>query len=156
MEVQGAKKAKKKGIKAPSVRMVKTAKAMVGKGGKSFAQAAREAGYSEAIVNTPAKITKSKSWQALMDEYLPQDLIARKHQELLEAEETIFIPRGKEILERKRPDHMARRAGIDMAHKLRGNYAPEKIELERRKFQDMSDEELRTTIVEAKKILLKK
>lgn len=156
MEVQSEKKKKKPMKKAPSVRMVKTAKLMAGKGGKSFAQAAREAGYSETIADNPQKITKSKSWQALMDEFLPQDLIARKHQELLEAEETIFIPRGKEILERKRPDHMARRAGIDMAHKLRGNYAPEKIELERRKFQDMSDEELRTTIAEAKKVLLKK
>lgn len=142
--------------KKPTLRQRKAVKILVENGGKSVSAAMRQAGYSEETAKSPHKLTKSKSWQALMDEFLPQDLIARKHQELLEAEETIFIPRGKEILERKRPDHMARRAGIDMAHKLRGNYAPEKIELERRKFQDMSDEELRTTIAEAKKVLLKK
>lgn len=149
-------KTKKVNNRKPSLRMVKTAKIMIGKDGKSFAQAAREAGYSNAIANNPQKVTKTQSWQTLMDQYLPQDLIARKHQELLEAEEIVFIPRGKKILERKRPDHAARKAGIDMAHKLRGNFAPEKIELSKRKFQDMSNAELAAFIEKAKAKFAKK
>lgn len=116
----------------------------------------REVGYSKETAKVPGKLTKSKSWAILMDEYLPQDKVAKVHAELLEAEETVFIPRGKEILERKRPDFRARKAGVDMANKLRGNYAAEKIELSRRKFQDMPDAELAAAIREAKQALKKK
>lgn len=150
------KKRKATPTRKPSLRMKKMAAAVVAKGGKSLAKAAREAGYSEAVARNPEKVTKTQSWQALMDKYLPQDLIARKHQELLEAEDVVFIPRGNKILERRRPDHMARRAGVEMAHKLRGNYAPEKVELSRRKFQDMSNAELAAFIEGAKKVLIKK
>ena len=150
------KKPKERPVRKPSLRMIKTAKLLVGKGGKSFRQAAKEAGYSETVAKNPEKVTKTKSWQALMDQYLPQDLIARKHQELLEAEETVFIPRGNKILEKKRPDFAARKAGVDMAHKLRGNFAPEKVELSKRKFQDMSNKELSEFIAQKSAKLLKK
>lgn len=149
------KKPRKPKVHRPSVRMIKTAKIMAEKGGKSFREAAKEAGYSESVANSPAKVIKTQSWQALMDKYLPQDLVARKHAELLEAEDVVFIPRGKKILERRRPDYMARRAGIEMAHKLRGNFAPEKIELSKRKFQDMSNKELAEFIAKSSSKLLK-
>lgn len=135
--------------------MVKTVKILAETGGKSVSGAMRKAGYSPATAKTPEKITGSQSWQALMDKYLPQDLIATKHAELLDAEDVVFIPRGNKILERRRPDHMARRAGIEMAHKLRGNFAPEKIELSKRKFQDMSNKELAEFITKASGKLLK-
>ncbi len=136
--------------------MKKTAAILMESKGKSVSDAMRKAGYPATTAKNPQQVTRSQSWQALMDEYLPQDLIARKHQELLEAEETVFIPRGKEILERKRPDHAARKAGVDMAHKLRGNFAPEKIELSKRKFQDMSNKELAEFIEKAKNKFSKK
>ncbi len=143
-------------IKKPNLRMKKTAAILMESKGKSVSDAMRKAGYPATTAKNPQQVTRSQSWQALMDEYLPQDLIARKHQELLEAEETVFIPRGKEILERKRPDHAARKAGVDMAHKLRGNFAPEKIELSKRKFQDMSNKELAEFIEKAKNKFSKK
>lgn len=159
-EVEGekikVKKKRKVPVKAPSFRMKKLAVAMVAKGSKSLAQEMKKVGYSENTARAPSKITRSQSWQALMDQYLPQDLIARKHSELLEAEDVVFIPRGKKILEKRRPDHMARRAGIEMAHKLRGNFAPEKIEVSKRKFQEMSNAELAAFIEKAKKTLIKK
>ena len=155
-EQKNKQKPKKKGIRAPTVRMIKTAQALVANGGKSVADAARQAGYSEAIARNPQKITKTKSWQALMEEYLPQDLIAQKHRELLDAEDIVFIPRGNKILEKKRPDNAARKGAIEMAHKLRGNFAPEKREVIKRKFQDMSNAELAAFIEKSKKRLLKK
>jgi hypothetical protein len=56
----------------------------------------------------------------------------------------------------KRPDFTARKAGIEMAHKLRGNYAPEKLELSKRKYQDMSNAELAAVIQKNKDRLLKR
>lgn len=150
------KKPKRVYKRSPSLRMRKTAKILLEKGSKSVSSAMREAGYSENTAKVPSKVTKTQSWQSLMDQYLPQDLIARKHQELLEAEETVFIPRGNKILEKKRPDFAARKAGVDMAHKLRGNFAPEKVELSKRKFQDMSNKELSEFIAQKSAKLLKK
>lgn len=150
------KVAKKRVTKKPTARQKRAAKLLVENGGKSVSKAMRDAGYSEQTAKSPHKLTKSKAWPALMEEFLPQEKVAAAHAELLEAEDTVFIPRGKKILERKRPDFRARKAGIDMAHKLRGNYAPEQIELSRRKFQDMSDKELAENITAMKKQLLKK
>lgn len=150
-----AKKAVKKVVRA-TLKQRKAIKILAENGRKSVSQAMREAGYSNSSATKPSKLTRSKGWQELMDEYFPPDYVAEKHKELFEAEDTVFIPRGKKIIEKKRPDFRARKAALDMAHKLRGNYAPEKIELSKRKFQDMSDKELRETIAEAKKTLLKK
>lgn len=43
------------------------------------------AGYSKSTSETPANVTESKSWDDLMEEYLPDTLIAETHQELLKA-----------------------------------------------------------------------
>lgn len=40
------------------------------------------------------------------------------------------------------PDSKSRREALDMAYKMKGNYAAEKIELTRRKYQDLSNAEL--------------
>lgn len=154
----GTEKARqsKTGKVKPTIRMQRLAKALAENRGKSFRKAAIEVGYSQSVADSPDKVTKSASWKSLMNKYLPEELIAQKHQELLNAEEIVFIPRGSKILERKRPDFTARKAGVEMGYKLRGSYAAEKVEIERRKFQDMTDEELAVAIAEAKKVLFKK
>lgn len=140
-----------------TVKQRRAAKALVENGSKSMAQAMREAGYSEATIKAPSKVTRSKGWQELMDEYFPQDYVAEKHKELFEAEDVTFFRKGNGKIQRElKPDYRARKAAIDMAHKLRGNYAPEKVELSKRKFQDMSDKELAENIAAMKKQLLKK
>ena len=155
-KVKPKKKKRKKQTVKPTIRQKRAVKLLVANGCKSEKEALRKAGYSEAVANNPSKVTKSKAWPALMDEYFPEDFVAEKHRELFEAEDVVFIPRGKKIIERRRPDNTARKGAVDMAHKLRGNFAPEKIEVSRRKFQDMSDKELMESIAEAKKVLLKK
>jgi hypothetical protein len=151
----GEKKKKAPQNRKPSLRMRKAAKILMENKGKSLSGAMRKAGYPATTAKNPQQVTKSKSWQQLMDEYLPQEFVAEKHKELFLAEDVVFIPRGKKILERRRPDHAARRAAIDMAHKLRGSFAPEKIELSKRKFGNMSNAELAEVIAKAKKALLK-
>ncbi len=44
-----------------------------------------EAGYSKAYSESPDKLKKTLSWQELMEKDLPDDLLSRKHNELLNA-----------------------------------------------------------------------
>jgi len=99
-----------------NVKMEKVAKDVLENGG-SIAPAMRKAGYSEAYSKNPHKITSSKSWQELMEQYLPDDLLASKHQELIMKTD-----------EHGEMDTQATKSGLDMAYKLKGKYAPEKHE----------------------------
>lgn len=76
-------KTKKYKVK-PTLRQKKALDNLVGNGG-NISQAMRDAGYSEATINTPQKLTDSQAWAELMKEYLPDDSIAEKHRELLHA-----------------------------------------------------------------------
>lgn len=49
--------------------------------GISKAEAMRRAGYAEATARNPKNLTATKSWQELMDEYLPDEDLAAKHHE---------------------------------------------------------------------------
>lgn len=69
------------------MRQRKAAKILLENGGKSVRKAMKEAGYSDTMADNPQKLTNTKSWQELMDEYLPEDEIAKKHKELLNAAE---------------------------------------------------------------------
>lgn len=129
----------------------------------------REVGYSKNTAKKPSNLTDSKGWEELMEEYLPDKDLAEKHQELLGATrlEHMVFPKNvkdkiiKELLEsvncnvRKiqhgdqanhvwfwAKDNIALKSGLEMAYKLKGKYAPEKI-----KFIDQNadqDDELLT------------
>lgn len=98
--------------------------------GISISKAMREAGYGEGYAKNPQDLTRSKTWQDLLDEYLPDDLIAEKHKALLEKKEQIAVWNGKakEVVVTNEIDANAVKAGVDMAYKIKGRYAPEKIE----------------------------
>lgn len=113
-----------------NVRQKKLAKAIVENRGKPIGKLIKEAGYSEAYSTNPNQLMKTKSWQQLMEEYLPDDLIAEKHQALLNKKEQIIVRNGKEseVIVTDEIDANAVKAGVDMAYKIKGRYAPEKIE----------------------------
>ena len=71
-------------MKSPSIRQKKTLENLAGNGGK-LGPAMREAGYSEDYVNNPQKLAKTKTWEELLEQYLPDDKLARKIDEGLEA-----------------------------------------------------------------------
>lgn len=83
--------------------------------------------YSKKFAEAQSMVLKeSKSWQALMDENLPEDLIARRHMELLNkrARRDIKDKNGK-IIEYgvdDGPDTQAVTKALEMAYKLRGAY----------------------------------
>lgn len=53
--------------------------------GISVAEAMRRAGYSEATARNPKNLTQTKAWEELVEEYLPDEKLAQKHVELLDA-----------------------------------------------------------------------
>lgn len=82
-----------------------------------------EAGYSEASAKNPKNLTDSKGWKELMEEYLPDSLLAQKHKELLTVNKKTTIVHDDESTEvREELDSNAIKAGLDMAYKLKGKY----------------------------------
>lgn len=140
----------------PSLRAKKAAKILVESGGKSVSKAMVEAGYSPATAKNPEKLTSTKNWAQLLEQFIPKEKVAQAHADLFEAEDVVFIPRGNKIIEKRRPDNAARKSAVDMGHKLHGNYAPEQLEVSRRKYQNMSNAELAALIKKRRDQLLKK
>ena len=152
------------------IRVKKVIAKMVGKGGKSLTKAMVESGYSPAYAHTPSKLSNSKTFKELMDEFIPDSLITQRHNELANAcslsnykfdlkisDKTIkalindipgckclYVSRDKYNATAyfTQPDQHSRKDAIDMGYKLKGVYAPEQIELTKRKYQDLSNAEL--------------
>lgn len=166
-----AKKATKKvdgrSNREPSLRAKKAAKNMIENGGNKY-KALIDAGYSEGYARNAYKFTNQSTTQDILDELMPRGLIVDTHVQLMKAsklEYQIFpvdTPE-KEIdeiisaagckVQRKRktkfaihvwyyvPDNRARKDAIDMAYKLRGEFAPEKFEITD-PIKQLSDEDL--------------
>lgn len=84
--------------------------------------------YSKKTV--PQMVTETKSWQMLMDEHMPEDLIALRHTELLNKRARRNIKNAKgEVIEYDvddGPDTLAVVKALELAYKLRGSFAAEK------------------------------
>lgn len=142
----------KSGKQPPSVRQKLAFKRLVEKGG-SVSAGMRAVGYSPATAKTPSKLTKSRSWNQLMDQYISDDLLSKVHNEQLQATRPVII--GKTII-KMFPDNDARNKAVDMGYKLKAKYTPEQIELTKRKYQDLNNKDLAERLVVLKKFLLKK
>jgi len=60
----------------------------IGKGRVSVAKALRKAGYSKSLIDkTPSRVTKSKGWLQLLDEYFPDEVLNQKMEEQLNAQD---------------------------------------------------------------------
>jgi hypothetical protein len=91
--------------------------------GKSVTVAMREEKYAEATIENPKNVTESKGWQQLMEQYLPDEELAKVHQEGLKA---VRIHSSMTEPDRIENDYAVRHKYLDTAYKLKGAYAPEK------------------------------
>jgi len=57
----------------------------LGENGGNKGMALKDAGYSPTVVNTPQKVTDSKGWNELLEQHLPDKLLAKKHKDLLDS-----------------------------------------------------------------------
>jgi hypothetical protein len=97
------------------------------KNGGRMSTAIIAAGYKPSTANSPKQLTESKSWKALMDEYLPEDKVALRHQELLDKRERrgVYDLQGKLTGYVDEPETASVSRAIEMAYKLRGSFVPE-------------------------------
>lgn len=112
-------------MKKPKTRIKRVFEKVIENGGKSVSGAMREVGYSAATATNPQKITESKSWEMLMDEYIPESLIAKTHKEAFEANRTISVVSGKlanggttDFVDV--PDWQTRMKATELGYKIRG------------------------------------
>ena|SRR3990167_3719072 len=110
----------------PTFKQKKAFKAVLN--GSTITKAMVRAGYSKTTASTTGKLTNTKGWHELMDENFPDELLAKKHKEGLNA--TIKKPhlidrdnKGKPIYEYKREeDFSTRHKYLDSAYKLKNRY----------------------------------
>lgn len=100
-----------------NIRQKKLAEAVVENRGKPIGKLMKEVGYSEAYSTNPKQLIETKSFKEWVDYFLPDSLITEKHNALLNKTD----PLGG-------VDTNAVKAGVDMAYKIKGQYAPEKQE----------------------------
>lgn len=126
-----------------STQKQKLAHSKIVENGGNVSKTMKESGYSPATAKTPSKLTRSKGWQELMEKYLPEKLLARKHRQLLNKKQVVVIGRGinREAFPTKEIDTEAVARGLDMGYKLRGKYKPTQIDV--RSFVGWTPKELK-------------
>lgn len=80
--------------------------------GGSVSKAAKGV-YSDSMAKNPQKITCTKGWKELSEQYLPDEKLVKKHVELLEDIKSEIQVKA-----------------LDMAYKIKGSYSPEKMEVD--------------------------
>lgn len=77
------KKVDKRKLKPISLKARNVAKILAENHGMAVGEAMIRAGYSPITALKPSNLTNSKGWQELMDEYLPEENVAKVHKALL-------------------------------------------------------------------------
>lgn len=99
----------------------------VQRNGGRLAPALIAAGYAPSTAGVPKAITSTKSWKALMEEYLPEDKVALRHSELLDKREhrAVYDLKGRITGYIDEPETAGVSRALEMAYKLRGAFVPE-------------------------------
>lgn len=175
--------AKKKAKEKIILDQHKRVAALMLENGGSVSKAMRDAGYSEAYSKNPQKMKKTKAWNDLMEEYFPDNELAKVHRGLLTAnrvDHMVFSPsvsndqiteqlesvgatirKIETIMAQKHvwfwtQDTQARKSALDMAYKMKGRYPKEAGIENLNVFAKMTDEELNDVLTRSRNELAKK
>lgn len=107
----------------PTYRQKLVASKLVENGG-NIGEAMVSAGYSPNTAKTPQKLTTSKGWLELMGSLLPDEMLAKKHRQLLNAKKIIVDrSRGKAKFITKINDYTTVVKALDLAYRVKGYYS---------------------------------
>jgi len=109
-------------VSRDSLRQKTLAKLIVENHGKSpIGKLMIQAGYTKAYSTNPKELKKTLNWQQLMDKYLPDDLLTKKHQALLNKREFIVVGKkgDREVLPTGEVDAYAVSQGLALAYKVK-------------------------------------
>jgi len=91
----------------------------------------RSVGYSPKTAKNPRNLTNSKGWRELMREYLPDEIVVRKHRELLEAKRIYRIrEKGKVVIETEELDVQSVGKALELAYKIKGYFSTGKFSVD--------------------------
>ncbi len=96
---------------------------------RNLGKAVRKTGmYSEQVAQRVHNITNTKSWQALMQEYMPEEHIAKRHAEILDKRDYRKVIHEDGTVEEvdDGPNTAAVTKGLELAYKLRGSFKEKK------------------------------
>lgn len=141
-------KSKRKNM--PTIKQ-KKAFGLIAKNKGNVGKSMREAGYAAATAKNPKVLTGSKGWVELRKEYLPLESLAKLHQQQLKAEKIQVVNK----IAGTYPDNDVRLRALDLGYKVHGSYAPDRIEITKRKFEHLSNAELAALIKKTKDFLTK-
>ena len=87
--------------------------------------------YSPSVESRTHVITSTQSWKALMDEYMPEEMLSQRHAELLDKRDYRKMDSGEVDEKGKKimievdngPETQAVAKGLEMAYKLRGSFS---------------------------------
>ena len=96
--------------------------------GGNVSRAMLDAGYSPATANTPQKLTESKAWIKLMEQYIPDDKLLKKHDEALESVKQIgaqiLIDKAGKVVSKENegmievPDYPTRLKAVELGYRF--------------------------------------
>lgn len=139
---------------SPTLRAKKAVKLALENGG-NVSKAMREAGYSEAMAKNPQKLTQSKAWNDIMEEVFPDNFIVEQHRKLFESRQLDYFVFSKSMLDEEirqhveaaglsvivirasdkgkmafysTPNDIVRQKALADIYKIKGRYAPEKVD----------------------------
>lgn len=124
--------------------------------GGNISKAMRDSGYSENSAKNPQKQKKTKGWNELMEKYIPDEDLAKKHKELLNKQEVYLKNNNKtgkiEVIKTGEIDAHAVGRGLDMGYKLKNKYAAEKVKLIKDDNANLTDEEIEEELDRRRKL----
>ena len=82
--------------------------------GLSVSKAMLKAGYAPTTAKDPQRLTNTDDWKQVMNEYLPDHKLFKKHDEALDA------TKWNDFTGEREEDHSIRLKAVDMAYKLKG------------------------------------
>jgi len=143
-------------MKRPKPRIKRVFEKVVENNGFNVGKAMIEEGYSPNSAKNPKQVTESKSWEMLMDKYIPESLILKTHKEAFEANKVISARTMGNANENTDdfidvPDWQTRTKAVEIGYKVRGRFT-DKSELtikslkglinvkENDKFESMADD----------------
>lgn len=177
-----SKTAKKKNINNGAVALkhklvIKSMQEKLRKGEKAtLASAMKENGYSDSYADS-GQLKKKKTWNQLMEEFLPDSLLAETHNQLLKSKEIkqlnfnyklkdheiqkIIEDEGNRFIGTKRfmttavvffsaPNDTIRHKASELGYRVKGKMAPEEFKVENTSLQNMSDAEIEALIAKKK------
>ena len=106
----------------PTRKQKRAAKIILENPSLTTAEVMRQAGYSDASIVDPNKnLLQTKGFAELLEEYLPDELLSRVHQEGLSSVKTSRDKFGDKYED---PDYYTRHAYLETAYKIKGKLNP--------------------------------